>query len=51
MHKEYIVYEGKEFTIEWYYTANGKSQAKEYFDELDLDRKLMPLPCLRQWQI
>lgn len=28
--KVYIVYEGPEFTIEWYYNSTGKSPAKEY---------------------
>lgn len=40
MDKEYVVYEGKEFTIEWYYNERGRSQAKMYFDELSRDRKL-----------
>jgi len=40
MTKEFIVYEGPEFTIEWYYNERGKSAAKTYFDELDRDRKL-----------
>ena len=35
--KEYIAYRGSEFTIEWYYNANNKSQAFEYFKELDDD--------------
>lgn len=37
--KEYIAYEGEEFTIEWYYDAKGKSQAFEYFNQLDEDRQ------------
>ena len=40
MKKEYVVFQGKEFTIEWYYNSSGKSQAKEYFDALDRVRKL-----------
>ena len=40
MKKEFIVYTGSEFTIEWYFTDRGKSPAKEYFDELDRERKL-----------
>lgn len=40
MDKEYVVYEGPEFTIEWYYNERGKSQAKTYFDVLSRDRKL-----------
>ena len=33
--KDYIAYKGSEFTIEWYYDANGKSQALEYLMNLD----------------
>lgn len=40
MPKEFIVYEGPEFTIEWYYNERGKSLAKTYYDELDRERKL-----------
>lgn len=34
-----IVHRGKEFTIEWFYSTNGKSQALEYFNELDEARQ------------
>lgn len=40
MTKEFIVYEGPEFTIEWYYNERGKSSVKTYFDQLDRERKL-----------
>ncbi len=40
MIKELIVYRGPEFTIEWYYSASGRSQAKDYFDDLGRERKL-----------
>ncbi len=40
MSKEFIVYQGSEFTIEWYYNDRGKSPAKAYFDELDRARKI-----------
>ena len=30
--KEYLAYEGREFTIAWYFDAKGKSSALEYFD-------------------
>ncbi len=39
MTKEYIVYEGEFFTIEWYYSKNGSSQALEYFNNLDKNQK------------
>jgi hypothetical protein len=32
--KEYIAYEGINFTIEWYYNKKGVSQSFEYFDQL-----------------
>ncbi len=35
MDREYIVYEGDFFTIEWYFSENGKSPAFEYFQKLD----------------
>lgn len=37
--KEYIAYQGEEFTIEWYYNSKGESPALEYFNELDEDRQ------------
>lgn len=38
--KEYLIYEGQEYTIEWYHNSNGNSQAKKYFDNLDRASKL-----------
>ncbi|MBO4727379.1 MAG: hypothetical protein J5631_03020 [Spirochaetaceae bacterium] len=32
--KEFLVYRGKKFTIEWYYSQKGKSQPLEYFNAL-----------------
>jgi hypothetical protein len=40
MSKKYIVYIGREFTIEWYYDERGQSAAMEYFDNLLAERKL-----------
>ncbi|MFV0340520.1 MAG: type II toxin-antitoxin system RelE/ParE family toxin [Parachlamydiaceae bacterium] len=40
MHKEFVVFEGSEFSIEWYYNERGKSPAKAYFDDLDRQRKI-----------
>lgn len=39
MKKKFIAYDGQEFTIEWYYTSRGKSEAFDYFDELSEERK------------
>ena len=36
---QYVIYQGKYFTIEWYYDSKGKSQAKDYFDTLPFERK------------
>lgn len=33
--KEYIAFEGKEFTIEWYFDNRSKSIALDYFESLD----------------
>ena len=34
--KKFIAYEGKIFTIEWYFDARGRSVAREYFDGLTI---------------
>ncbi len=39
MHKEYIVYKGDFYTIEWYFSKDGKSQAFEYFQKLNKDQQ------------
>lgn len=44
---EYVVYEGQEFVIEWYHDAKGKSQAAEYFEELDDDQKIQLLKLVK----
>ena len=38
--REYIIYEGDAFTIEWHYAPNGKSQALSYFEKLDRRQKI-----------
>lgn len=40
MIKEYVVFKGSEFTIEWYYNERGKSPAKAYFEKLERERKI-----------
>lgn len=39
MKKSYIAYEGEVFTIEWYLDSRGKSQARDYYEELPKDQK------------
>lgn len=38
--KEFVLYEGESFTIEWYYSAAGKSQALDYFNDLDQKQQI-----------
>jgi len=37
--KEFIAYEGEEFTIEWYFSPLGKSNALEYYNDLTEPQK------------
>ena len=36
---KYIVYQGKAFTIEWYFSNKKKSHPKDYFQGLDIQQK------------
>lgn len=40
MPKEYVAYEGDQFTIEWYYSAKGESQSRQYFLSLDASDRI-----------
>lgn len=46
--KSFIIYQGPEFTIEWYYDDRGKSPALEYFDKLSFEQKDKLFNLLRQ---
>jgi hypothetical protein len=35
MRKEFVVYQGAQFTVEWYYDAAGKSDVFDYFEDLE----------------
>ena len=37
---KYIVYLGKTFTIEWYFSKKKKSYSKDYFQSLDISQKI-----------
>jgi Phage derived protein Gp49-like (DUF891). len=37
--KKFIAYEGREFIIEWYFTARDKSDALEYYTALSPERQ------------
>ena len=38
--KEFVIYQGTAFTLEWYFNARGQSQAREFYLSLDdVDRR------------
>ncbi|KKP29402.1 MAG: hypothetical protein UR12_C0008G0029 [candidate division TM6 bacterium GW2011_GWF2_30_66] len=39
MNKEFIAYDGDQFTIEWYFNNKGKSIPLEYFEKLSKEDK------------
>lgn len=41
--KEYIVFNGTKFTIEWYFDSKGRSAALDYFDALNDDEQIKSL--------
>jgi hypothetical protein len=45
--KNFIAYSGSKFTIEWYYTEDGKLPALEYFNSLDEDDKIKTLDLFK----
>ena len=45
--KNYVAYIGTKFTVEWYYTANGRIPALEYFNGLDLDDKIKTIDLFK----
>jgi hypothetical protein len=48
MNKNFLAYEGKEFTIEWYFNDKGKSFALEYYKKLSIDDKKKIMRLLMQ---
>lgn len=40
MNKEYIIYVGSVFQLEWYFDENGESEALEYFNQLPEQQQL-----------
>jgi Phage derived protein Gp49-like (DUF891) len=45
--QEYVAYEGQEFTIEWYYSSKGESQALQYYLELDVSDRVKVLKLFK----
>jgi len=44
---QWVAYEGKEFTIEWYFDHKGDSQALEYFKQQPKERQRKLLNLMR----
>jgi phage-related protein len=42
-HKEYVIFNGSKFIIEWYFNSKGNSDALKYFDSLDDDEQIKAL--------
>lgn len=39
MNKEFIIYEGDYYILEWYFDSRGKSKPLEYFEDLTLEQQ------------
>ncbi len=39
MKKEFIIYQGEKYVLEWYFDDRGRSLVLEYFEELSVERK------------
>jgi hypothetical protein len=35
-----IIYKGSAFTVEWYFDERGRSQAKDYYEALSVERRV-----------
>ena len=46
--KEYVLYKGEKFTVEWYYTEKNKSQPFEYFNSLDSQQQMKLLYLVKR---
>ena len=47
MPREYVAYDGEQFTVEWYYSPKGESQALEYYEELDASDRVKVLKLFK----
>ena len=46
--KEFLIYEGPRFTIEWLVDEKGRSQAREYYYRLTQDRRIQFLKLVKR---
>ncbi len=47
MPREYVAYKGEQFTIEWYFSTKGDSQACEYYLSLDAGDRIKVLKLFK----
>ena len=48
LEKEYIVYEGQKYTVEWYFTEVGTSQALQYYSNLERSQRIKLLYLIKR---
>ena len=46
--KEYVLYKGEKFTVEWYYNEKNKSQPFEYFNSLSSQQQMKLLYLVKR---
>lgn len=46
--REYVLYKGEKFIVEWYYTSEGKSQPFEYFNSLNIHQQMKLLYLIKR---
>lgn len=46
--KEYVLYRGEKFTVEWYFTIKGKSQPFDYFNKLASQQQMKLLYLVKR---
>lgn len=48
INREYIAYKGENYTIEWFFTRDGKSPALDYYSNLDRSQKIKLLMLFKR---
>ena len=46
--EEYKIYEGEDFTVEWYFTEKNKSPAYKYYSALSKDERIQFLKLVKR---
>ena len=47
--KEFIAYEGKTLTVEWFFDEKGESEALDFFETLSKTQKRKALMLFKNW--